>query len=367
MPSALKKYKLVVHPDDAQTGVFAVSLVDEPAIGVNWVAMRKHATVKLSVDKAKQQLTGPLLIPNQLIYRKDEELGEYEVYHDEASIAIASQKLLQHGLQSRSTHMHEVPLFGNSIIESWIIQDSQKDKAAALGFDLPKGTWMVTMKINDKAYWDEYVATGKVKGFSIEGFFEHLKINMTKQTNPKEAPEKKPTLSEAFRAQLVALGIVKQSDTPPAATEQTAAEPDKEKEQKQAAMPELFTEDGTSLPIAFDESGKAVVMDSEGNKYELTVVPVAPESPEQVDATENPSDITLAKQVAQSIADVIKPLAQSVETLQKEVAAIKGAKPAAKVVTQGKEDFAAPGKQAEKQAQPGIDSLLQIRKPATKN
>ena len=36
---------------------------------------------------------------------------------------------------------------------------------------MPIGTWMVSMKVDNDEIWNDYVKTGKVKGFSIEGYF----------------------------------------------------------------------------------------------------------------------------------------------------------------------------------------------------
>jgi hypothetical protein len=41
---------------------------------------------------------------------------------------------------------------------------------------VPEGTWMGMFKISDDNLWNDYVKTGKVKGFSIEGLFEHKLI-----------------------------------------------------------------------------------------------------------------------------------------------------------------------------------------------
>jgi hypothetical protein len=55
------------------------------------------------------------------------------------------------------------------VIESWIIEDFDTDKAKLLGFErLPKGTWMVSLKVSDKDFWDKKILTGEVKGFSVE-------------------------------------------------------------------------------------------------------------------------------------------------------------------------------------------------------
>jgi hypothetical protein len=72
-------------------------------------------------------------------------------------------------------------------VESWIIEDEQKDKSRIYGLEMPVGTWMVSMKVNNDDVWNNYVKTGKVKGFSIEGFFVD-KVNFAKQEmNEEEA------------------------------------------------------------------------------------------------------------------------------------------------------------------------------------
>ena len=66
---------------------------------------------------------------------------------------------------------HAAELSGLSVVESWIVEDPQKDKTAIYGMELPEGTWMVSMKVNNDDIWNNYVKTGRVKGFSIEGYF----------------------------------------------------------------------------------------------------------------------------------------------------------------------------------------------------
>jgi len=39
------------------------------------------------------------------------------------------------------------------------------------GLDVPVGTWMGSVKVDNDDIWNDYVKTGKVKGFSIEGYF----------------------------------------------------------------------------------------------------------------------------------------------------------------------------------------------------
>ena len=76
MEKKIPTYRIVVNPDDEKTGVYAVSLVDEPAIEVDWIKLSKDIKdFEFSVNKDKQMLFGPLLIPNKLIYRRDEKVS----------------------------------------------------------------------------------------------------------------------------------------------------------------------------------------------------------------------------------------------------------------------------------------------------
>ena len=72
---------------------------------------------------------------------------------------------------------------GLTLVESWIVEDKAKDKTALYGLDVPVGTWMGSVKVNNEDVWNEYVKTNKVKGFSIEGYFAD------KMEAPKEAIE----------------------------------------------------------------------------------------------------------------------------------------------------------------------------------
>jgi hypothetical protein len=76
-----------------------------------------------------------------------------------------------------------------SVVESWIIEDVEKDKSKLYGFDLPKGTWMISMKVNNDDVWQK-VKAGEVKGFSIEGHFVDKYEMSLQETEEQEMIEK---------------------------------------------------------------------------------------------------------------------------------------------------------------------------------
>ena len=73
-------------------------------------------------------------------------------------------------------------------MESWIVENKEKDKTALYGLDVPVGTWMGSVKVQNEDVWNDYVKTGKVKGFSIEGYFAD-KIESPKESIKEEYSE----------------------------------------------------------------------------------------------------------------------------------------------------------------------------------
>ena len=191
--------------EEVQDGVFAISLVEEPAIQSDFIALSKQQK-KIEVefatqDKEKQILMGAVLIPNKQILRVDKETGEdYYVYFTGKTIRKASQLFMVNKYQHNHTLEHKSELTNLTVVESWV-KETVIDKSVAYGFQsLPLGTWFVSVKVNDKAIWENYVKTGKVKGFSIEGYFTdkaELSSDEKLLTQIKEIIKKdKPTTQE---------------------------------------------------------------------------------------------------------------------------------------------------------------------------
>ena len=167
----MKIVELIIDENDEFNGVEAISIVENPAIEEDFVALKGQEEIKLAeVDSDKKILMGALLIPNKPIYRRNGE-EEYYIYFSRKTVLTASQKYLKNGNQKNSTLEHQMNIQGLTLVESWIKEDKVHDKSVKYGMDLPIGTWMGTVKVDNDEIWNEYVKTGKVKGFSIEGYF----------------------------------------------------------------------------------------------------------------------------------------------------------------------------------------------------
>ena len=178
----LKKVELIIDEEQERFGVEAISLVEFPAIEENFVYLSNDNFLTLAkLDEEKKTLVGAVLIPNKEIPRYDKELNEeYVVFFTEDTIKQAQELFMSSLRNNNATYEHKVAVEGISVVESWIKEDKKNDKSNSYGFkNLPVGTWFVKMKINNQEIWDS-VKEGKVRGFSIEGFFTDKIIEASK-------------------------------------------------------------------------------------------------------------------------------------------------------------------------------------------
>ena len=176
----MKIVELILDEDQDASGIEAISIVENPAIEEDFIALKSDEVKLAEVSKEKKILMGALLIPNKPIYRKNGE-DEYYIYFSKDTVLKASQMYLTKGNQNNSTLEHQHSLSGLSLVESWLVEDEVHDKSRKYGMNVPVGTWMGAVKVNNDEIWNEYVKTGKVKGFSIEGYFAD------KMERPKES------------------------------------------------------------------------------------------------------------------------------------------------------------------------------------
>ena len=160
----------LILDEDSVAGIEAISIVENPAIEEDFIALNSQEVQLAEVDKDKQILVGALLVPNKPIYRRKGE-DEYYIYFSKDTIRKAAEMYLIKGNQNNSTLEHHYKLQGLSLVESWIVEDEVHDKSRKYDMEVPVGTWMGVVKVNNSEVWNDFVKTGKVKGFSIEGYF----------------------------------------------------------------------------------------------------------------------------------------------------------------------------------------------------
>lgn len=179
----METYKVLFNEEDNE-GVYAISLVSDPAIEVNFISLSKNKEIKLATINEEQRiLVGPILIPDQLIYR-NQDGHEYNIMFPKETIKQVQHNFVQQGYQNNSTIEHSGKSIPNvTFVETWIKEDEVHDKSVLYGFNEPVGTLFGLMKVNNDEIWNDYVKTGKVKGFSIDGVFDMEKVNLKTEIN----------------------------------------------------------------------------------------------------------------------------------------------------------------------------------------
>jgi len=174
----MKIIELIIDENEQLSGVDAFSIVEFPSIESNFISLNKQLALA-KVDDEKRILMGAALIPNKHIYRRNDK-DEYYIFFSEETVRKASELFLINSNQNNATLEHDKELKDLSIVESWIVEDVEMDKSKKYGLDAPVGSWVVSMKVNNDVIWNDFVKTGKVKGFSIEGYFAD-KLEMSLQ------------------------------------------------------------------------------------------------------------------------------------------------------------------------------------------
>lgn len=257
----LKKYSVVADSSE----IYNISLVEEPAIEVDYVAFDKDKETKPNLkfieDKQneKYMILGPALIPDKNIYRNYDG-DEFYVSFSAECIEKLSHNFVKNCYGAGCfTKDHESFAQGCSLAESWI-KTSENDKSVDYGFDCPIGTWFVAAKIDSIELWDS-IKKGERKGFSIESWVDLEEILENKDKKENDMSKQKTNLetmevNDGFWDKLKgiiaeAMGTSKDDKTVEDAVEEAKAEADPVEEVVEAE------EQTSEVPV--DEVAKEVI------------------------------------------------------------------------------------------------------------
>jgi hypothetical protein len=152
-------------PADGNAGI---TMNNRPFGGHHPDYIRQHM---MSMDEEKRIVLGPMLIPNKMIERKDDDGSKYYVYFSRETIKKVAEKMMREHKHNNTDINHDENISNkNVLLESWIVEDPTYDKSYNYGFKLPKGTWMASYKVGDDETWN-MIKSGQLRGFSIAGYF----------------------------------------------------------------------------------------------------------------------------------------------------------------------------------------------------
>jgi len=183
----MKVIELILDDTMELNGIDAISIVESPATEEKFIALKEQQREMhfAEVSKEKKIIMGALLIPDKQIYRNDED-GEYMIFFSKDTIRKCMEMFFKNGNQSNATFEHMERISGLTMVESWIVEDTEMDKSKLYNLNVPVGTWMGSIKVDNEMIWNEFIKTGVVKGFSIEGYFADKIQTPLSKTNALE-------------------------------------------------------------------------------------------------------------------------------------------------------------------------------------
>jgi len=339
-------YKVMFNEEDNE-GVYAVSLVSDPAIGVQFITLSQQKEIKLATINEEQRiLLGAVLIPNQPIYR-NQDGHEFNIVFPAETIKQVQQNFSRQGYQNNSTIEHSgTQIEDVTFVETWIKEDEVHDKSTMYGFNEPVGTWFAAMKVNNDEIWNDYVKTGKVKGFSIDGVFDLEQVNLKSEYSMN--------LNEIVNAIKDGFASVKLSSETEQVEVAMATMMLKdgvtvlEAESFEAGVPVfIVAENGDKVPAPIGEheleDGRVLVITEEGMIAEIKEMEV-----EEVEVEEAPIEMTSENQFAELVKSIVTSMsvevAKQIEAVRTElssqIADVKTSQVEVKASTKAKPEVA---------------------------
>lgn len=175
--AGLITHELLIDESDTSTlEVDQVALVDEPAIESNWFAFGKVADIMqfATVDKTEHIIVGPAMIPDKLIFRRDPDGEEYNVFFSKDTVKAIALKYFKKNFQNNTNIMHD-PLQKKDGVTFFLsfFRDTAKGMVGLEG-NYPDGTWFLGAKVSNPEVWQK-IESGEIKGFSVQGMFKYKK------------------------------------------------------------------------------------------------------------------------------------------------------------------------------------------------
>ena len=215
-------YEMKINPsEDSDIEVMAVALVDKPAIERNFM-MFKSQLLNFAIDNDKRIISGPAMVADVPIYRKDEG-GEYNVFFSAATIKEIALKFAKKGYAEKLNLFHDpaLPADGVAIFNSFVSDKSMGILPMAGFEDLPDGSWFISAKVENEDIWKR-IKAGEVRGFSVEGNFS---FDRSEQSGQKKDLIENAGIMQDIKTLLTTLksALFSADNPPPPATPPAAA------------------------------------------------------------------------------------------------------------------------------------------------
>jgi hypothetical protein len=173
--------------EELEQGIDATALVENPAIQRNWMAFKEHKDFKFKThNEEKRILAGALMVADFPMYRNMNGKEFFVKFSSETIEQLADRMVLNNKLTAFNFEHDSKKELADMHIQQFFIINTELGVNTPIGFEeLPNGSLFAFVKVNNEQVWNDYVKTGIVKGFSIEGNFA-TKEEFSEQTFLKE-------------------------------------------------------------------------------------------------------------------------------------------------------------------------------------
>ncbi len=159
--------------EELEQGIDATALVENPAIQRNWMTFNEHKDFKFKThNEDKRILAGALMVADFPMYRNMNGKEFFVKFSSETIEQLADRMVLNNKLTAFNFEHDAKKELADMHIQQFFIINTELGMDTPKGFDeLPNGSLFAFVKVNNEQVWNDYVKTGIVKGFSIEGNF----------------------------------------------------------------------------------------------------------------------------------------------------------------------------------------------------
>lgn len=181
-------YKAVLTENPEETGMFCISLVDDPAVESNFLAFSNDKDVKpiaFSINNEEQRIvTGLVMAANRPILRVYGDFVYYIMY-DKDTINAMTERFLAAGFANNVDTMHNFELEDGIYLRELYIKDSERGIIPKGFEDVEDGSLFATYHIVNDEVWSK-VKSGEFKGFSLAGVFQEVEMSKQDEVDKDE-------------------------------------------------------------------------------------------------------------------------------------------------------------------------------------
>lgn len=188
-------YKAKIYNYD--DGMYCISLVDDPAVEVNFLAFDKEEKKQTFaiLSEEKKRVIGCVARADYPIYRIDSDGYEYYLVFEKDTIRRMAQKYFRDYCQNNTSVMHDGSLVDGIELVQFFIKDSAKG-ITPQGFEhVSDGSLFAEYQVTNDDLWNS-IKEGVFKGFSLEGFFSHEIVKLNKTNKMTKIEKLKQVLAD---------------------------------------------------------------------------------------------------------------------------------------------------------------------------